>query len=193
MLKTDKMLRFIPLLLLIAILTGSCAAIKKDTKVEDCGFPQSWSGNWEGELKIFTQKGEVQHLPMEVEIYRVDSSDNRFHFALIYGEDKKSGRRPYQLIVKDPSKGLYVNDEMNGILMEEYFIGNKLYCWFEVNGTQLLSTFEKKTDVMYFEIIAGSSTPSGTSGGVKYEGEDIPVVKSFSVKNVQRAVLKKKK
>lgn len=180
-------------LLLITLLAGSCATGKKVKEDKKAEFPESWCGNWEGELRIYTNKGEAQRLPMEVEISKVDSSANRYHFALIYGADKKAGLRPYQLIVKDPSKGHYVNDEMNGIQMDEYFIGNKLYCWFEVQGTLLLSTFERNGETLHFEIVAGSSTPVSTSGGEKRDGEDIPIVKTFPVKNVQKATLKRKK
>jgi hypothetical protein len=181
------------LLFVIAILAGSCAGSKKTSGKMNSDFPQSWVGNWEGTLQICSSKGVVQQLPMEIEISKVDTAADRYHFALIYGEDKKAGLRPYQLIIKDREKGHFVNDEMNGIRMDEYFIGNKLYCWFEVEGTLLLSSFEKKNNLLHFEIIAGSSTPVSTSGGTKHEGEDIPVVKTYPVKNVQKAVLKRKR
>jgi hypothetical protein len=156
-------------------------------------FPESWAGNWVGSLDIHTAKSKSQTVRMEVEIKKIDTSSNRYIFALIYGEDKIKGRRAYEMIVKDPSKGLYVNDEKNTIQMEEYFINNKLYCWFEVEGSLLLSIFEKKGDELLFDIISGSSTPISTTGGQQHEGEAIPPVKTFPIKVVQNAVLKKAK
>lgn len=164
----------------------------KDVAILKDSFPYTWVGNWHGILEIHSVKGKMQQVPMEVEIKKIDTSFNRFSFALIYGEDKEKGRRPYEIIIKDPTKGLYVNDEKNSILMEEYLINNKLYCWFEVQGNMLLSIFEKKDKELFFEIISGSATPVSITGGQKLEEEDIPAVKTFPVKVAQRAVLKRK-
>lgn len=164
----------------------------KTTSIQKDSFPYTWAGNWVGTLEIYSAKGKVQQVPMEVEIKKIDTSTTRYSFALIYGEDKEKGRRPYEMVIKDPSKGLYVNDEKKSIMMEEYLINNKLYCWFEVQGTMLLSMFEKKDNLLYFEIISGSATPVSVTGGQKVGEEDIPAVKTFPVKVAQRAVLKRK-
>ena len=187
------MIKFLAFYFLLAISYSSCVSGHKLNAKAQKAFPENWIGNWGGTLKIYAGKGLVQIVPMEVIIKKIDTSDVRYNFELIYGENKQEGRRPYQLIVKDPSNGLFVNDEMNSIQMEEYFIGNKLYCWFEVEGTLLLSTFEKMDNKLFFEIVAGSSIPISNSGGQKFNGEDIPLVKTYPVKSCQKATLIKKK
>jgi hypothetical protein len=181
---------------IVILLLGACASTQKKSMPNPTTnpqpFPQSWAGNWVGTLDIHNAKGKVQSVPMEVEIKKIDTSSNRYTFALIYGEDKVKGRRPYEMIIKDPEKGLYVNDEKNSIQMEEYLINNRLFCWFEVEKTLLLSIFEKKDDnTLIFEIISGSAIPVSTTGGQKIDGEDVPPVKTYPIKATQRAILKK--
>jgi hypothetical protein len=184
------MLRFYCFSLILVSIFGCRTAKKVPTPISE-EFPKTWVGNWGGTLDIFSVKGKSQSVPMEVEIKKIDTSSTRYIFALIYGEDKVKGRRAYETIIKDPSKGLFVNDEKNTIQMEEYFINNRLHCWFEVEGTLLLSIFEKRGEELIFDIISGSATPVSVTGNQKFEGEDIPAVKTFPVKGVQHAILKR--
>ena len=179
---------------LFSILLFACV-VKKPTvarteKAEN--FPASWVGNWKGTLNIYSVKGLSQSIPMEVEIAKIDTSQNRYTWALIYGEDKIKGRRAYELVIKDPAKGLYVNDEKNTIAMESYLIAGKLYCYFSVMGNFLTSTMEKQDDnTMLFEITSGSDTPVSSTGNQIFQGDTIPVVKTFPIRVVQKAVLKR--
>lgn len=181
---------------LLIILFSSCTskkAIQSNIAQKNDDFPASWTGNWAGSLKIFNAKGLAQSLPMEVEIEKIDTSKNRYVWALIYGEDKIKGRRAYELVVKDPSKGLYVNDEKNTIAMESYLIDKKLYCYFSVMGNFLTSTMEKiDNKTMLFEITSSAEQPVSITGNQIFQGDTIPAVKSFPLKIVQKAILKKK-
>ncbi len=162
------------------------------TLTDSLPFPQSWLGDWEGTLKIFKDNKVVQNVPMELELAQMDSSAN-FTWAIIYGEDKETGRRPYELELIDTDKGQYRIDEKNSILLESYLYGNKLLCWYEVMGSQILSIYEKRGDKIIFEIIFGSSEPVSITGDQKYQGEDIPAVSTFPIGGYQRAVLTKVK
>ena len=176
------------------LLIFSACTVKKATIADkNVNFPESWSGNWLGTLNIYNVKGLAQSVPMEIEIAKIDTSQNRYVCALIYGEDKIKGRRNYELVIKDASKGLYVNDEKNTIAMESYLIDNKLYCYFSVMGNFLTSTMEKKDDnTMLFEITSGADTPVSKTGNQIFKGDTIPEVKTFPIRTVQKAFLKKK-
>ena len=154
-------------------------------------FPQSWLGYWEGDLEIFKENKVVQTIPMALELMEIDTSEN-FTWAIIYGEDKEAGRRPYEMEVVDAEKGYFLVDEKNTIKLESYLFQNKLLCWYEVMGNQILSIQEKHGDEMTFEIIFGSTEPVSITGNQTFEGEDIPEVKTFPIGGYQRAVLRKR-
>jgi hypothetical protein len=153
-------------------------------------FPAGWAGIWAGELEIFSVRGKVQSVPMELHIAQIDSAT--WTWVIIYGEDKVAGKRDYLLRVVNAAMGLYDIDEQNSIVLNSSYLGGKLVEMFEVEGTLLLSTTEKAGDQLIFEILAGGSQPVKTTGGQKVGEEDIPEVKGFGLTTRQKAVLHRK-
>ena len=161
------------------------------TQTDSLTFPAAWQGKYAGELQIFTQKGLVQTLPMELHLLPLDTSEN-YTFTIIYGEDKVAGRRSYELETVNVAKGLYRVDEKNSIIMEGYLLGDAFYQRFEVSGT-LLTTITEKTgaDEITWTIVSGKNEAVSKSGGQIAEGEEIPEVSAFPLTNAQRAVLRR--
>ncbi len=152
-------------------------------------FPESWFGNWSGTLDIFNAKGKQQSIPMTCIMSATDTA-GVFNWNIIYGEDRVKGLRPYLLRTIDASKGQYVCDEKNSIKMESYLLGNKLFCYFMVEGNVIMSTYEKTGDgKMLFEIIFGKDKLVSETGNQVVKGDTIPVVKTFPVVISQRAIL----
>jgi hypothetical protein len=155
-------------------------------------FPFSWFGLWEGTLTIYNSKGVAQSLPIQLD-YQATDTTGVYKWHIIYGEDKEKGLRPYLLRTIDSSKGLYLHDELNTIKMESYFIGNRLYCTFSVQGNLLTTIEEKKGDELHWEIIFGKEKPVSSTGNQVFKGDTIPSVKTMPIMVSQRAVLKRKK
>jgi hypothetical protein len=156
-------------------------------------FPASWEGDWAGKLDIFNAKGLVQRVDMEVNIHKIDTSaTGRYTFGLMYGSRDKDWR-PYELVPVAPEKGLWKVDEKSGIILESYLYGPKLLCWFVVNNSRVLCTYEK-TDAhtMIFEVYSGTEVPVSITGNTKQGTEEIPEVKTYPFIVFQRAVLNKK-
>jgi hypothetical protein len=162
-------------------------------KAPFANFPESWSGDWNGTLEIFNAKGKVQSVEMTVEIHKIDTSkEGRYTFGLVYGS-KEQDWRPYELVPVAPEKGIWKVDEKNSIAMESYLYGPKLICWFVVQGSRVLCTYEKTgDDTMVFEVISGMETAVSTTGNTKQAEEEIPEVKTYPCSVFQRAVLHKK-
>ncbi len=160
-------------------------------QADTTGFPATWSGSWHGTLDIFNGGGKVQSVAMWIEIYPIDTSTTgRYTFGLVYGS-KQQDWRPYELVPVAPQYGLWKVDEKNGIAMESYLFGPKLLCWFTVQNSRVLCTYEKQGDEMIFEVYSGMETAISTSGNVRHNGEAIPEVKTFPFSVFQRAILKK--
>jgi len=154
-------------------------------------FPASWAGSWHGDLEIFNARGKVQTVPMWIEIQKIDTSTTgRYTFGLVYGS-READQRPYELVPVDPEKGLWRVDEKNSIVMESYLYGPKLLCWFTVQGSRVLCTYEKRENDLLFEVYAGPEAAVSTTGNTKLGEEDIPEVKTFPFSVFQRAVLER--
>ena len=155
-------------------------------------FPQSWFGEYEGTLNIYRSTGAPQSVPMKILIDRTDSA-GVYKWHIIYGEDQSKGLRPYLLRTIDAKKGIYQCDELNTIKMESYYVGNKLFCHYAVEGNDLTTVEEKGGDTLTFEIIFGKESAVSETGGAKEKTntEKIPTVKTFPVVIYQKAVLKK--
>ncbi len=175
-------------LFVIALFTAQYAMAQT---ADSTAFPAGWTGTWTGTLNIYSAKGNAPSVPMAVEVIRLDTStQGRYAFTLMYGSRDKD-YRPYELVPVAPEKGLWRVDEKNGIVLESYLRGPKLLCWFVVQGSRILSTYEKTGDTLIFEVVSGSEIPVSTTGNTKHESEDIPEVKTFPMSVFQRAVLRK--
>ncbi len=161
-------------------------------KTVAASFPESWSGNWTGTLNIFSSKGKVQSVDMTIEIHKIDTStEGRYTFGIVYGS-KTEDWRPYELLPVAPERGIWRIDEKNTIAMESYLYGPKFLCWFSVQGSRVLCTYEKTSDdTMVFEVISGTETAISITGNVTIAEEQIPEVKTFPFTVFQRAVLQK--
>ena len=189
-----KKLFYISILLLLSWqCSRQLAQIPKTVAPVKTKFPEDWEGHWLGNLEIYNTKGKQQTVAMELEILKIDTSKTRYTCALIYGEDKIKGRRPYEMIISDAANGHFINDEKNTILMDEYLIGDVLYCSFAVEGNYLTSRFEKIGDAIQYEITVADVKPINVTGNQVVAGDTIPAVSSYKMKSVQKAFLKKKK
>ncbi|MBX7241575.1 MAG: hypothetical protein K1X92_07490 [Bacteroidia bacterium] len=159
-------------------------------------FPESWAGVWKGKLEIITAKGVVQTVDKELHIRKIENEKaedtlRRWTWKIVYRINKDStDERDYVLIEKDRAKGHYIMDEHNDILLDHYYLGGVLWSNFEVQGTRLTTISRMQGKKLMDEIIYGPTEPVQTTGGTS---EEIPPVKSFPVKGVQRTVMKKAK
>ena len=87
--------------------------------------------------------------------------------------------KDYKLVISDIGKGVFKTDEGDGIFLIDYLFGNKLYSVFETQGILLTSTYEWLGNQIIFEVTSGKELQ--TTNGVK----------SYSVLNLQKAVLRK--
>lgn len=178
--------------LLFSLLWPVCI-LAQTTTPNTASFPVSWEGDWDGDLKIYNAGGLAQTVPMTVEIHKIDSSTTgRYTFGLMYGSKEKDWR-PYELVPVKPEYGVWKVDEKNSIVMESYLYGPKLLCWFVVEGSRVMCTYEKTDDqTMIFEVYSGAEKAVSLTGKTKQGEEDIPEVKTYPFIVFQRAVLKKR-
>ncbi len=83
-------------------------------------FPASFVGNWKGEM-VWSKPGK--NIPdafvMELRIQPLKDSAGQYTWNIIYGSENKD-TRPYLLKAIDSSKGHWVIDELNEIVLDQY-------------------------------------------------------------------------
>ncbi len=168
-----------------------CFSLSATLQAQDqLTFPDSWCGDWTGQLEIYGALGLLREIPMSLSIQPTDSAD-LYTWKLVYGSGPESSVRPYQLKVIDRKSGQYVIDEQNTIVLQAYLLGGKLYNRFKVGDNLLLTTTEMVGDNLIFEVISGKDTPIKTTGGQMVDGEEIPPVDAYEIMVRQRAILKR--
>ncbi len=152
---------------------------------QEHNFPQSWVGNWKGEL--YWYKGNMtapKKVDMELRIKPADSAD-RYTWQLIYGSESKDNR-PYTLLAKDTVKGHWVIDEHNGIVLDQFWVAGKLCGAFTVGNATIMNTYRKENDKIKVEFYTISAKPIAVTGKGT---DDSPSVDSYKVTAFQEAVL----
>ncbi len=147
-------------------------------------FPQDFYGIYKGDLHITNAKGE-QTIPMEFHLKATDSI-GKYQYMLVYVMNGERQERKYNLIEKDASKGEYIVDENNGILLDAKRIDNTLFSMFEVQGNILTTTECFYKDSMDFEITFANKSQQTKSGTT---GEDATEVISYPISVLQKAHL----
>jgi hypothetical protein len=156
-------------------------------KAQTQAFPKDWTGNWKGELQWFKNGNpEPQKVQMELRIQPADSI-NKYTWNIIYGTDSKDNR-PYFLVAKDSSGTHWVVDENNGILLDEYWIGQKLCGVFTVMNATIISKHWLEGEELIMEMLTIGAKPLVTTGK---GNEDSPLVDSYRVNGYQLARLRR--
>ena len=150
-------------------------------------FPQDFVGKWKGTLEWFrTGNAAPQQVNMELNVLPADSPGN-YTWNLVYGS-ASADNRPYLLKSVDSAKVHWIIDELNGIKLDQYWVGNRFTGSFTVQNSTIVNTYYIENGVMIVEFISYASKPIATTGK---GNEDAPFVDSYSIKSYQRAVLKK--
>ncbi len=146
-------------------------------------FPNDYFGNYIGTLQIQSEKGN-RELPMELHFQPTDSTEI-YHYTIVYGEGDQRQERKYFLKAEDASKGKYIIDEDNGIILQVTQMGNQLYSLFEVNGSLLTTFITFEEDHLIFEITVATRE----NKEVTYATEDQTEVIAYPIGIRQKAVL----
>lgn len=171
----------------VAFIQIICFYIASDCYAQKNKFPESWSGNWKGELQWFKPgKPEPKTVNMELRIHPVDSTDI-FTWQIIYGSASEDNR-PYVLKAKNKSAGHWVIDELNGIVLDQYWAGGKFSGVFSVQNSTILNSYWIKDDELHVEFYSLGAKPVSVTG---HGTPESPSVDSYAIYGYQKAVLRR--
>jgi hypothetical protein len=141
-------------------------------------FPEKCLGIWTGTMHIYNRGSLVDSVTIKLNVTRTNAPDT-FVWKTEYLSEKFPMVKDYKLVISDAGKGVFITDEGDGIILMDYLFENKLYSVFETQGILLTSTYEWLGNQIIFEVTSGKELQ--TTHGVK----------SYSVLNLQKAILKK--
>ena len=171
--------------LIILLLFVSCASAQGiKTESDTLQFPQDFYGVYKGDLHMTTSKGN-RTIGMEFHLNKTDSI-GKYQYMLVYIMNGDRQERKYNLITKDASKGEYIVDENNGILLDAKLIDYTIYSMFEVNESIITTTERFYNDAMDFEITFTDTKQKVISGT---EDEEPTEVISYPIGGRQKAHL----
>lgn len=144
-----------------------------------------WEGHYSGSLTSETIHANAS-FRMELIIEAID--DSSFNWIIIYGEDSTRQERKY-ILNRTTYESHFELDEQNSIVLDFDLIHNSFYSVFEVDGNLIHVEYQWHKDEIIF--ILTSSNGKVESGNTTHDGEEIPLVTSYTTGTVQYAVLKK--
>jgi hypothetical protein len=152
-------------------------------------FPDAFVGNWKGEISWFAQGAkEPKKFAMQLRVQPADTA-GQFTWQIIYGKEEKDNR-PYLLKAVDTAKGHWVIDERNGIVLDQYWLGNKLQGAFTVAGSTIVNSYWIENGRLMVEFVSYPAKPLARTGSGT---EDSPYVDSYAIKSFQKGILSKAK
>jgi hypothetical protein len=83
-----------------------------------------------------------------------------------------------------------VIDELNGIVLDQYWVGNKFCGAFTVMGNTIVNNYWMENDKLMIEFYSIEANPIATTGKGT---EESPSVESYSIRSYQKAVLHRTK
>jgi hypothetical protein len=151
-------------------------------------FPLSFIGKWKGKLEWRVAGKPTQTFTMQLNILPTDTA-NQYTWQIIYGDNGKDNR-PYLLKPIDTTKGHWIVDERDGIILDSYIHGNCVHGAFTVQGNTIVDNYcvtGNKMNVEFFSIKLADKKQSGKGT------DDTPFVDSYRVGSYQVGVLTKLK
>jgi len=165
---------------LLSVCFANIAYSQKDTVL----FPASFQGIWKGKLQWMMHGKATQEFDMQLHILPTDTL-GVYSWKIIYG-DQQQDSRPYFLKAIDSSKGKWVIDENNGIVLSSYVMGNCVLGAFTVMGNTIADSYcleNNSIKVSFTSIRLGESSSTGLGT------DDSPAVVNYRVGSYQTGTL----
>lgn len=158
-----------------------CAFLIASTVVyaQTSDFPGMWVGTWKGKMYRYAQGQLRDSVQVEMHINPLEEP-NTWQWKTTYLSPQNTVIKDYVLKSVEATKGHFRVDEGDGIILDAFFLGGKLFHLFDVKGLYLTATYEMREDKLLFEVTSGKR--------LNTTGSDVT---NYSVENLQRSLLQR--
>lgn len=148
-------------------------------------FPNSWAGEWEGNLIFYPEK-EQDTIKVTLQIIPA-KTPGTYTWKTSYESPKLNVVKDYLLRERDASTGSFELDEQDGIVIPCRYFDNELWSLLEVEGTILIGLYSMNNGELSVTFPSGKTNLAEFSRQI--DGEDSPEVKSYPISASQKIVL----
>lgn len=139
-------------ILITVLLVIIAAQVKSQTH-----FPEQCEGLWNGKMYIYA--GGKLRDSVEAKLTVKKSTDSTWTWKTEYFSKKAPIVKDYVIKLKAKENfAEYILDEGDGIQLESYLVGSKLYNIFAVQGQTLMSYYELRDNKLIFEILSSKES-----------------------------------
>jgi hypothetical protein len=168
--------KHLTLVLFLFVLLGSQSLSAQQKIINE--FPKSYLGKWKGSLEIMDEKGQLIN-EVEIHFNLVPLDEYKWTWLMEYPKHEPKIEKNYLLIQdNDFSRNFYI-DENNGIIINQFWTGNRLLGSYHLDGKIYDTTLSLRGETLYFEII------------IMKLPEQSSEVKNLEIIQVQIAILKR--
>lgn len=116
-------------------------------------FPDRCAGKWKGRMHIYAGGKLKDSVAVTLTITPKDGRS--WAWRTEYLSEKYPMTKDYTLRAVNAGAGHFITDEGEGIEIDEFVFGDKMYSAFETAGILLTSSYELKGDKIIFEVASG--------------------------------------
>ena len=141
-------------------------------------FGDRCTGTWEGTMYL-SEGGKIKDsLTVTFEVKKKEEA-KAWTWRTTYSGRPEKIVKDYVLKLVDASSGSYVIDEGDGILLNCYLFGQRLFSTFSVGDNLLTANYQLSKDGLYFEVTSSRREESTGDGSIY----------NYSVLHVQNVLL----
>ena len=168
------------------IFIALCCCLCISVSAQQATFPTDFVGNWKGKLQWMVAGKPTKDFTMQLKIQPADTA-GQYTWQIKYGDDGTDDR-PYLLKPVDTTKGHWIIDERDGIILDSYVHGNSIHGAFTVQGNTIVDNYTIENGKLLVEFFTVKLSEKNISG----KGTtDIPFVESYKIAGYQAGTLTK--
>ena len=121
----------------------------------------AWQGFWKGPCRLDPPYRGIRDFRGSLRVRGLGPGGRRYSWVLVYdyGAARPKETRTYEIVAKDASRGHWVIDEKNGLKLDTFLLGNRLYSPFTINRLLITATYERTGTAIRIELPTYSAKP----------------------------------
>lgn len=137
-------------------------------------------GHWEGTMYLCSEGKINDSLRVKFEVEKMMDGKS-WKWKTTYSAKSDEITKDYILRLVDDRSGSYVIDEGDGIMLNSFSFGNRLYSTFSVGDQLLTANYQLDKEILFFEVTSGKKGQATGDG----------TIFNYSVEHIQKVAFRR--